>query len=276
MIRLGSKFSRALALAVPLAFAGVSAAAAPVTQLGFGIDGSGSVSSSDFSTQINGLSSAFGVLPTDSTVEVTVVQFSSSAQTEVGPTLIDSASTRSSIITQTNNITQTGGGTDPEDAIDKLNSELTGSSNFGDDSIINISTDGGFTVSPAQTAAQNAKDDGIDALTGEAIGTGADQQALADIVFGPNSDPGDGSGQILAEDASPPNPLASGVDPWVVPVSDFDTFGDVIQAKLQASVPGTPVPVPPTVLLLLSGIVAVAASRVLQRRRLSSPSTAVA
>ena len=263
MFRFGLTRLKALALSVPLALASASAFAAP-TQLGFAIDGSGSINSTEFSTQRQGLANAFGALPTDSSVEITVVQFSSSQRLEVGPLLIDSVATRNSLVTQTNAIGQLGGGTDPELAIDRLTSEMTGSSNFGGDSIINLSTDGGFSLSPALTSANAAKAAGIDALTGEGIGSGANLNNLQSLVYGPNTNPNDGSGQILATDATPPNPLATGVNPWVVPVSDFNAFGPVIQSKIQAVVD---VPAPATLILTLAGIAGLAATRIGRRRQ---------
>jgi len=265
MIRLSLKRLGAVALAVPLALFGASAFAMP-TQLGFAIDGSGSISGTEFNTQISGLSSAFNVVPTDSSVEVTIVQFSSFAQLEIGPLVIDSVATRNSLINQTQMITQIGGGTTPGTAINLLTAELTGSANFGGDSLINLSTDGGFSLNAAQNSANSAKGAGIDALTAEGIGFGAALNNLRDLVFGPMTNPGDGSGEILATDAAPGNPLDPGVNPWVVPVSDFSAFGPVIQSKLQAVVV-VDVPVPASVAFLLVGIVGLAASQVLQRRR---------
>src|SRR4051812_41485977 len=49
---------------------------APITQVGLGMDGSSSISASDFNIMRNSMSNALlAVIPTNSTVEITVVQF---------------------------------------------------------------------------------------------------------------------------------------------------------------------------------------------------------
>ena len=242
----------ALTVALSMAMIAGAVQAAPITQLGFALDGSGSVSSTNFATQRTGLASAFAALPTDGSVEVTVVQFASSAQLEVGPILIDSAAARDALIAGVNGISQTGGGTVPGSAIDLLTSQMTGSPNFGDDSIINLSTDGGFGLTSALASANAAKAAGIDALTGEGIGSGANLTNLLALVYNPSSNPNDGSGVLLATDASPPNPLTSPA--WVVPVSNFAAFGPVVDAKIQAVVNPGPIPEPGTLALLGVGL----------------------
>lgn len=235
-------------LAIPAALFASSASALP-TQLGFAIDGSGSINGTEFATQRSGLANAFGALPTDSSVEITVVQFASGAQLEVAPLLIDSVATRNALVTAVQGIGQTGGGTVPETAIDLLTAQMTASANFGGDSIINLSTDGGFFLPPAVTSATNAKAAGIDALTAEAIGSGASTSNLLDMVFNPFNAPGVNS-QLLATDASPPNPLTNPA--WVVPVSSFAAFGPVVQAKIQAV---TGIPTPGTLGLMVFGLI---------------------
>lgn len=244
----------ALAALAALAFAGGQASAAVITQIGIAIDGSGSIGSADFSTQRSGLATAFGALPTDGTVEITVVQFASSAQLEIGPVVVDSVATRNTLVANTNAISQTGGGTVPGTALDLLTAQMTASANFDGgavDSIINLSTDGGFSVSPAVAAAVSARAAGIDALTAEAIGPFAATDNLLDMVFNPTTAPNTGGGVLLATDASPPNPLTSA--PWVVPISDFNAFGPVIDAKIQAIVAPPQVSEPGTAALLLLG-----------------------
>ena len=66
-------------VALPLLF-GSGAAFSMATQLGFALDGSGSVSFNNFVIQRDGLAQAFNAIPTDSTVQVTVVQFASTAR----------------------------------------------------------------------------------------------------------------------------------------------------------------------------------------------------
>lgn len=251
----------AFVLALPLALASMGASAAVITQLGFAIDGSGSINPTEFNTQRTGLANAFGALPTDGSVELTLVQFASSAQLEIAPTVI-TAGNLASVQAQVNSIIQTGGGTVPGNAVDLLTAQMTGSANFNGgsvDSIINLSTDGGFFLPSAITSAENSKAAGIDALTAEAIGPGASTSNLLSMVYNPSSNPNDGSATLLATDANPPNPLTNPA--WVVPVSNFAAFEGVVTAKIQAVAP-TPVPEPGILALLAIGLIALGVVRV--------------
>ena len=68
---------RLVVSAIAAAAIGISGTASAVpTQIGFAIDGSGSVNANDFDLQIEGLTAAFAGLPVDGSVEVTVVQLS--------------------------------------------------------------------------------------------------------------------------------------------------------------------------------------------------------
>jgi len=206
------------------AAAWVNVAHAMPTQLGIGIDSSGSVSSADFAIQRDGLASALATF------------------------------------------TRIGGGTRLDRAINLLTSEMTGSANFGGDSIINVSTDGDFTASIAVTAAADAKAAGIDAITAEAIGPSAGTSNLMRVVYGPGSNPDDGSAVLLAANAAPENPLTSA--PWVVPVTDFTAFGGVLNAKIQAIVvPPSAVPEPGALALLGIGMLGFAGCHRRNRRR---------
>jgi hypothetical protein len=186
------------------------------------------------------LAAALASLPTDSSVEVTVVQFATGQRLETGPTLVDSAITRAALVAAINAITQLGGGTNPEQGVDRLVTEMTGSANFGGDSIINLSTDGGFGFTDALASAVAAQAAGIDALTAEAIGPGANTTNLLGMVYNPGTAPNDGNAVLLAVDASPPNPLTSAAS-WVVPVSGFAAFGPVVDSKVRA-ITGVPEP----------------------------------
>ena len=81
----------AAVLAVVVGVASLPTRAA-VTQLGFAINGSGSLSAADFTLETSGLAAAFAALPVDATVEVTIVQFASGSVLEQAPLLIDSVS----------------------------------------------------------------------------------------------------------------------------------------------------------------------------------------
>ena len=258
------KFALGAIASTALVWGGV--ANALPTQLGIAIDGSGSVSSADFAIQKNGLSAAFAALPVDSSVEITLVQFASGAQIEAGPVVIDSLATRDALVASTNAIVQTQGGTNPAAAINALTNAMTGSTSFGGDSIINLSTDGGFGLSSALTSANAAKAAGIDALTAEAIGPGAGTSNLLAMVYNSNSNPNDGSSVLLPSNSAPGNPLTNPA--WVVPVTSFTAFGPVIGSKIQAIVgPPTAVPEPGAIALIGIGMLALVFSQAFSRRR---------
>jgi hypothetical protein len=230
-----------------LAVVAATAQGVVATQLGFTMDGSGSISAANFTLMKNGYAAAFAGLPIDGSVEVTLVQFAGGGTVvEIAPTVITSVADRTALIAAVNAITQNFGGTPMAAGIDLTRSVMTGSANFNGGavtSIINIATDGAPDSGAATvTAALNAEAALIDALTAEAIGTGASTTFLSSIVFGPTCVlcPTPGGGTVLALNAAPPNPITS--NPWVVPVSDFNAFGDVIDAKIQAVVNPTPEP----------------------------------
>ena len=238
---------RALLLAVPLAFAASTSSAVVMTQLGFAVDGSGSISAPNFALQRTGYANAFAGLPTDGSVEVTMVQFGvgGTAATVVPATVITAASLPG-VIAAVNAMVQ-GGGTTPMDVgISMTAANLTGSANFnggvGVASIINISTDGAPNSQALTiTAAGNAKTAGIDAMISEAV-AGADTGFLIDIVFGPTcaACPGTNLGTLLPVNSVPPNPMTS--NPWVLPVNSFDDFGTAINQKIQATIVRVPEP----------------------------------
>lgn len=238
------KLIRNAVFSIGLAVSAGSASA--LTQLGAALDGSGSVSGGDFTLQLNGWADAVGNLPTDGSVEVTIVQFAgSTGVVEVAPTLIDSPATRTAVATAINAITQDGGGTPMAAGIDTLVAAMTGSANWAggaNDSVINLSTDGFPNNSGAAlSSALAAEAAGIDALTAEAIGPGAGTNFLETLVFNPtcaaNSSPL--CSVILATDSLPPNPLTGSA--WVLPVTDFNAYGAAISGKV-GQIVGVPEP----------------------------------
>jgi len=224
----------AAVLALVVGVASLPTRAAP-TQLGFAIDGSGSIGPADFTLQTGGLAAAFAALPTDSTVEVTIVQFASGSVLEQAPLLIDSPATRTALIATTNAITQTGGGTNIPAGVAQLTTQMTGSANFDPasttQSFINVSTDGVSSgdLNAAGTAAVAA---GIDSISAEAVGSGANPNLLLPLVR-PLPNVG-----ILPADSAPPNPLNGG---WVLPITNFNSFAPAIASKIQVIV-NTPEP----------------------------------
>lgn len=240
---------RQVGLGIILAGLATGSHAVVTTQLGFSIDGSGSINATEFSTQTQGIANAVAALPTDGSIELTVVQFASGAGVEIAPIVITAAN-RAAVAAAVAAISQTGGGTNIPAGVSLLVAQMTGSGNFAPaiDSLINVSTDG-FSAGNLAAAAAAAKAAGIDALTAEAIGPGANTAQLLTMVYNPASNPNDGSAVLLAVDASPPNPLTNPA--WVVPVSNFNAFGPVVGAKVRAI---TGVPEPAVLGLLAIGL----------------------
>ncbi len=221
-----------------------AASAAPTSQLGFALDASGSVLPADYNLLRSGLSAAMAALPTDGSVEITIVSYSGTAAVVTAPTVLTPA-TLITIQAAIASHSKSGGGTATGTAIRLLTTQMTGSPNFSPllNSIINLATDGEpNSQSDAQSAAIAAAAAGIDALSIEAIGTGVSSvSALNNMAL--ISFPGPVA-ILPVNSTNIPNPMSGS---FVVPVSDFTIFADVIKAKVIASVtppppPGVPEP----------------------------------
>lgn len=261
-----SKILRKIGVALAVSAAAITSAhAAVTTQLGFLIDASGSIGTTNFNTMRSGYAAALGALPTDGSVELSVYTFASGTVQVVAPTVISSTAIRDSVISLINGMGYTGGGTDTAAGINAITAAMVGSSSYssGLASIINIATDGvPNSTSAAIVAATAAKAAGIDALTAEAIGS-VNFNFLRDLVFSPLAGPCNDCGTILALGATPPNPMTSA--PWVLPVNTFDDFPTAINAKVQAIV--NPTPEPGTLALLGIAAAALAAGKRRAARR---------
>jgi hypothetical protein len=259
VMKLIKQFFASLLLA-GLAFASTNTFAIQITQLGFILDASGSVSAANYNLLRNGLSDALAVLDLDGSVEITITSYSSSTSTVVAPTVL-TAATLPTIQNAIASHVKSGGTTDTAGAIRYTTNLMTASSIFSDASlrasIINLATDGvPNSQSAAEAAGLYAFNAGIDALSIEAIGSGVSSASalnnMAKIAF-------PGPATILGLNATTiPNPLGKS---WVVPVSDFDALAPVLKAKVIASVKPVDVPESSGLALLVIGLFGLVVAR---------------
>ncbi|OLS52898.1 vWA domain-containing protein [Rhodovulum sulfidophilum] len=152
---------------------GAGTASAAVIDLGFVLDGSGSVSPYDFDSATAVLSAAPSKIPTsgDNEYRVAVTSYGLSSYTVVPPTVVTAAniaSIQSTMLTAYKD----GGGTDTAGAITYI-TDLFLDDGLGDTTLINITTDGTpnsqYLTENAALAANTA---GVDGISLEAVGSG--------------------------------------------------------------------------------------------------------
>lgn len=233
---------RKLGALVLAGFMSLGAHAAVTTQLGFLVDASGSIGTTNFNTMRAGYLAALNAIPTDGSIEVTMYTFANATVAVIPPTVLTPA-TKAAMVTAITNMVYTQGGTDTAAGINAISAAMAGSGNYDPSlrSIINLATDGvPNSQAAAEAAALAARNRGIDALTAEAIGS-FNSAGLLDMVFSPLTAAGTvGNGVLLANGATPPNPMTS--QPWVLPVNSFDDFQTAIVAKVQAITQTVPEP----------------------------------
>jgi hypothetical protein len=193
-----------------------SAHAMPVvTELALVVDASGSISSSEWTTQVKGYSAAItAILPTDGKVAVSVIRFGETASVVRGMTLIDSAAARDDLANffwdGTNELLQSGNGnlTCISCGIEYAEGTL-GNSLLWDAGrrIIDVSTDGAWNV-------------GVDPNGGPGL-VGTSEWAVANEASVVNA-----IGIAVIPD------FAHGPDSFSIVAGDFDDFEDSLKLKL--------------------------------------------
>lgn len=182
MFRSIKKIAAAAAFVMPLAAA--TPASADVIQLGFILDGSGSISGSEWNTIRGGLASAINLIPFGGadTYEVSVVQFSTNASSYASASriLITDATVRSNLSTFIGGLAQLGGSTNYQAAFTTMQSVLSPTLGGAAFSYVNFATDGepntctsGTNPSCAITAFANLTGAGVDNVSVEGIGVSA-------------------------------------------------------------------------------------------------------
>jgi hypothetical protein len=214
-------------------FVGGIHAQTPTIELCTTIDGSGSINSSDFQLQLEGLAAAIedpGVVRQDGSVTLSIVQFSSSAQVEVPPTLIVNQASATNIASQIRNINQLDGSTAIGDAIALCAQQFTFTNGR---QVIDVSTDGDSNTGQAPgTASDNAITAGVDEINALGVGSGIDVNELENLV----------RPQPASQITDSPN------DGFVTLVDDFNQYVTAIALKLGVETNTIPPPItsPPT------------------------------
>ncbi|MEM8775692.1 MAG: VWA domain-containing protein [Pseudomonadota bacterium] len=250
---------------------GASAVSAATIDLGFALDESGSVATSDFNLSKQGLANALNQIPTSgpNQYRISVIAFDSNARTIIAPTIV-TAGNLAGLQAQINGIVNSQGGTDIAEAVDLLTANFVGVG-LGAETYLNVATDGGSSANALALAAENSNNAGVDGLSFEAIGP-ANQSNLLRACYGGGAnsytDPGSGNTAAGCSLVNDPNNLPDATqEGFVLAVDNFMDFEGAIAAKVQSIVDDTGgggpnvVPLPAGMPLLLVGIGAFAFAR---------------
>lgn len=257
-------------LAATLAAGGVVASAnAAIVNLGFAFDESGSVGSSGFELQRDGLAAAIRNIPVTGGTQyrVGVVAFDSGVRTVISPTVLTDAAVREALATALEGTGGfNGGGTSYDGAFDQIVSDFAGAgATMAETSLINITTDG-LSGSPAgDLASRNAAlAAGWDSVSAECINlcssaTATATTRLLDLVS-PNP------GVYVPDGGTLTNPLVQG---FVLEVADFAGYAAAIDSKVQQIIISQ-VPLPAGLALMLGGLMVLGGIGAQRRRTIAA------
>jgi hypothetical protein len=166
-------------------------AKADVVQLGFILDSSGSIGSSNWTTIVNGLKSAVNSwIPTNSSYEVSVVSFGSTANINIDSFLVTDLASRTSLADQIGLLPfLNGGSTSYSAAFTAMQAALFGANErTTTSSYVNFATDGEPNNGGDGTTQRNELiAAGVDNLSIEGIGANIDAAFLQNAICYPQS-----------------------------------------------------------------------------------------
>jgi hypothetical protein len=212
-------------MATVLAVLAGAPAKADVIQLGFILDGSGSIGAGNWTTIVNGLQAAVNTwIPTNSSFEVSVVRFGASAVVDIDSFLVTDIASRTNLANQIALLPfLNGGSTNYSAAFTAMQTALFGTSERATtSSYVNFATDGAPNNGGDGSVQRNLLiAAGVDNLSIEGIGvTAAAATFLKDSICYPQ----------LCDDTSPYNFPTQG---FYIGVADAAGYAAAIGNKVQ-------------------------------------------